>query len=313
MAGYIATATFGTTVRCTSQVIPIIHTARILTTGPQNSIPSSMLLRRVNWLRVRYHRTMAPPSRTLPGKTSDHYGLYVRVRDAIADLPTHFVSTTQISGILATDLHTLTVFGATVEDQVVNTLNRIRNVWDPNREYGAYHFISQAQTFPGVLLRNSTNSGDIVLGIELKGWYLLAKEGEPNFRYQSTATACGERDLLVVVPWVLEHVVNGSPIVFNPFIESARYAAEYRNYHWTSVRRTQQSVGITLPSNINSYRSKPDQILDKPASDRGGGFGRLARTGLMDDYIRDAGHLSLCGIEARHWRDFLGNVPRECS
>lgn len=256
---------------------------------------------------------MAPPSRTLPSKTSDHYGLCVRVRDAIADLPTHFVSTTQISGILATDLHTLTVLGATVEDQVVKTLNRIRNVWDPNREYGAYHFISQAQTFPGVLLRNSTNSGDIVLGIELKGWYLLAKEGEPNLRYQWTATACGERDLLVVVPWVLEHVVNGSPIVFNPFIESARYAAEHRNYHWTSVRRTQQSVGITLPSNINPYRSKPDQILDKPASDRGSGFGRLARTGLMDDYIRDAGHLSLCGIEARHWREFLRNVPRECS
>ena len=253
---------------------------------------------------------MAPPSRTLPDKTSRHYGLYVRVRDAIADLPTHFVSTTQISGVLATDLHTLTLLGATIEDQVVKTLDRLRSIWDPNREYGSYHFIRQSQTFPSVLLRNSTNHGDILLGIELKGWYLLAKEGEPNFRFQSTATACGVRDLLVVVPWALEHVVNGSPIVLNPFIESARYAAEYRNYHWTSVGKTSQNVGITLPSNVNPYRSKIDQIFDKPASDRGSNFGRLARTGLMDDYIRDANHRTLCGIEAIHWRDFLGDAPR---
>ena len=250
---------------------------------------------------------MTPPSRTLPSRESEHYALYVGVRDAIASLPNHFVSTTLISGILATDLHTLnTVLGATIEDQVVKTLNRLRNVWDPNQKYESYYFIRQAQTFPDVLLRNSTNVTDILLGIELKGWYLLAKEGEPSLRFQSTAAACAERDLVVVVPWVLEHVVSGSPVVFDPFIESARYAAEYRNYHWTSVRKTNQDVGIAVPSSISPYPSKADQILDKPASDRGGNFGRLARTGLMDNYIRALDNVMLCGIEAIYWREFLG-------
>ena len=250
---------------------------------------------------------MTPPARTLPDKASEHYALYLGVRDAIASLPTHFVSTTQISGILATDLHTLnTVLGATIEDQVVKTLNRLRNVWDPNQGYEAYYFVRQAQTFPDVLLRSSSNVSDILLGIELKGWYLLAKEGEPSLRFQSTAAACAVRDLVVVVPWVLEHVVSGSPVVFEPFIESARYAAEYRNYHWTSVRRTNQSVEITHPLKISPYPSKADQILDKPASDRGGNFGRLARTGLMDDYIRALANVTLCGIEARYWREFFG-------
>lgn len=245
------------------------------------------------------------PSRDRPTTNDDHYQLYQNVREAISSLPVYFRTETHISGIMATDLHTLnTVLGATIEEQVVRTLNLIRNTWDPDENYALYSFVRQAQTFPDVLLRSSS-SEEIILGVELKGWYLLAKEAEPSLRFQAAAAACAKRDLIVVVPWVLGNVISGSPILFEPFVESAKYAAEYRNYHWQHVRKTRQDTHIEIPSGVGPYPSKADQILDRPRSDGGGNFGRLARTGMMDSYIQKLDEVRLCGIRTDYWRQFL--------
>ena len=245
------------------------------------------------------------PVKDSPSKDWEHYQLYKDVREAIASLPIYFRTETHISGIMATDLHTLnTVLGATIEEQVVRTLNLLRNTWDPDGKYTLVSFVRQAQTFPDVLLRK-TSSGDILLGIELKGWYLLAKESEPSLRFQATATACAVQDLVVVVPWVLGNVISGSPILFEPFVESAKYAANYRNYHWQCIRQSKQDMGIDVPKGVGPYPSKADQILDKPHSDGGGNFGRLARTGMMDSYMQKLDDVQLCGIKTVYWRQFL--------
>ncbi|NMA47027.1 MAG: hypothetical protein GX945_10750 [Lentisphaerae bacterium] len=249
--------------------------------------------------------TLTAPVRSLPEPEEEHYQLYRDVREAISSLPVYFRTETQIAGIMATDLHTLnTVLGATIEEQVVRTLNLIRNTWDPDEKYALYSFVRKAQTFPDVLLRKSSTD-EVLMGIELKGWYLLAKETEPSLRFQATAAACAKRDLIVVVPWVLDNVISGSPILFEPFVESARYAAEYRNYHWQSIRRTSQDAGIEVPSGVCPYPTKAEQILDKPHSDGGGNFGRLARTGMMNSYMSKLDELRLCGIKTTYWRDFL--------
>ena len=220
-------------------------------------------------------------------------------------MPIYFRTETHISGIMATDLHTLnTVLGATIEEQVVRTLNLLRNTWDPRENYSLYSFVRQAQTFPDVLLRK-VSTGEVLLGIELKGWYLLAKEAEPSLRFQTTAGACAAQDLIVVVPWVLGNVISGSPILFEPYVESAKYAARYRNYHWRHIRQTRQGTGIESPTGAAPYPDKSDQILDRPRSDGGGNFGRLARTGMMDGYLEKLGQVQLCGIEAAYWREFL--------
>lgn len=245
-----------------------------------------------------------PPVKRLPNASTVDMRLYQAVKEAIASLPIYFRTETRISGIMATDLHTLnTVLGATIEEQVVRTLNMIRSVWDSDEKYALYRFVRQAQTFPDVLLRRA--DGDILLGIELKGWYLLAKEAEPSLRFQTTAAACAEQDLIVVVSWALGNVISGSPVLFEPFIESARYAAEYRNYHWQNVRQTRLSTGIETPDGVAPYPNKSDQALDKPHADGGGNFGRLARTGLMNAYVRKLNDERVCGINTSYWRDFL--------
>ena len=245
------------------------------------------------------------PERETPPEDWKHRELHSGVREAVFSLPVHFRTGTHISGIMATDLHTLnTVLGATIEEQVVRTLNLTRNIWDPDGRYALYHFVRQAQTFPDVLLRR-TAGDEIVLGIELKGWYLLAKEAEPSLRFQVTEDACAPQDLLVVVPWVLDNVISGSPILFEPFVESARFAAAHRNHHWQYVRQTRLDTGIKEPAGIQPYPRKSDSILDRPRSDGGGNFGRLARTGMMDTYMRKLADVQLCGINSVYWRDFL--------
>jgi hypothetical protein len=249
----------------------------------------------------------APPAplREIPSADWEHYELYKNVREAIACLPIYFRTETHISGIMATDLHTLnTVLGATIEEQVVRTMNLLRTTWDPHEKYALHSFVRQAQTFPDVLLRKASSS-EILLGIELKGWYLLAKESEPSLRFQVTADACAAQDMVVVVPWVLGNVISGSPILFEPFVESARYAANYRNYHWQHVRQTSSDTGIDSPVGVGPYPSKADQILDRPHSDSGHNFGRLARTGMMDSYMEKLNEVQLCGIKTIYWRQFL--------
>jgi hypothetical protein len=163
----------------------------------------------------------------------EHFELWKRVGDAIRSLPDHFKTSTNIEGMLATDIFTLnSALGATIEEQVVSSLNSLRPVWDPGKAYQTYAFVRQPQTFPDVVLRKKTNGQEILMGIELKGWYLLANEGMPNFRFTVTPACCNPWDLIVVVPWALSNILSGSPVVYSPFLESARYAAEQRNYYW---------------------------------------------------------------------------------
>lgn len=232
------------------------------------------------------------PVRQFPDKSWEHYPLYIRVKEALYSLQLYFKTETFIAGVLATDIFTLNAtLGATIEEQVINTLNEVRPVWDPEGRYRLYGFVRQSQTFPDVLLRRltpTTERDDIILGIELKGWYLLAKEEEPSFRFQVTPLACNLQDLIVVVPWTLSNVISGSPRIFTPFVESARYAAEYRNYHWQHLRRTHSATGIISPQVVTPYPRKADKIIDRPVSDAGGNFGRFARTGIMDEYLESA-------------------------
>lgn len=247
-----------------------------------------------------------PPQRTEPKTSWEHYELWTRVRDALRALPDYFTSETNIEGMLATDIFSLNApLGTTIEEQVVATLNLMRPVWDPMRQYQTYSFVRQTQTFPDVLLRKQTDGQEVIMGIELKGWYLLAKEGMPSYRFTVSPDACTKADLLVVVPWVLSNVLSGTPVTYRPFIESARYAADYRNYYWQHIRDAQTDRSVILAEGIGPYPVKSDRISDKAASDSGGNFGRIARYGIMGDYMEETRGVVVKGIPAKDWSAFF--------
>ena len=113
------------------------------------------------------------------------------------------------------------------------------------------------------------------------------------------------QDLIVVIPWALNNVISGYPKIFAPYVELARYAAEYRNYHWQYIRKTSSRTEIIIAESVSPYPQKSDKISDKPVYDGGNNFGRFARTGIMDRYLEIAKKESLCGIGAEHWLSFF--------
>jgi len=220
-------------------------------------------------------------------------------------VPQYFESQIRIVGIPATDIFAFnTILGATIEDRVVDTLNQMRPVWDPEGDYAFYSFVRQSQTFPDVLFRKPGGEPPI-LGIELKGWYVLAKEGVPSFRYKVTPGACAPSSLLAVYPWYLSEVVSGTPKLLDPYIELARYVAEYRNWYWEHGR---QSTGnpVIVATWDTPFPSKGDGIQDTATRDQGGNFGRIARVGLLDDFCSRVGQHKLAGIASAHWLKFFG-------
>jgi hypothetical protein len=150
------------------------------------------------------------------------------------------------------------------------------------------------------------------MGIELKGWYLLSKEGVPSLRFQVTPAACSPFDLIAVVPWHLSYVLSGTPVAREPWVSSARHAAEFRNHWWQHVRETTDPKGISSPSGVHPYPTKDMQIADVPDHDRGGNFGRLARvTGLMTGFIASAKAQEAMGIPINDWILFLPASQRQ--
>lgn len=244
-------------------------------------------------------RTGGPPS------TWEHIELYENVKDAIYSLPERFRSDLSLKGILTTDLYTLaSALGASIEQSVVDNLNLLRTVWDKDDEYHAYQFIRQPQVFPDVRLENK--AGDILMGIELKGWFALAKEGEPSFRYSVSPNTCAPADLLVVFPWILNEVVSGVPKLLSPYVEEAKYAAEQRNYYWQVLRgRTGDDAEIFFADTNVPYPKKSDRFNDTPKKDSGKNFGRVSRSKIMDDFITGMMKQPISGIPLIAWHKFI--------
>ena len=235
-----------------------------------------------------------------------HYDLWLRVKRTLFAVPNHFTTPTNIEGLLAPDIFTLNApLAATIEESVVQTLNNLRPVWDPDSQYQTYSFVRQPQTFPDVTLRSIDNGIVPLMGIELKGWYLLSRERVPTYRFTVTRDACNPWDLLAVVPWVLSNVLAGSPVLTRPFVQPALYCAEKRNYYWQNERDTQSDTGIAIPDNVHPYPAKRDPISDQPNNDSGSNFGRLARYGIMDDCVRTMLEESVRGVPVAAWIKFF--------
>jgi hypothetical protein len=253
--------------------------------------------------------TPTPPEPNAPAQEWEHFTLYENVKRALIALPQYFRPEINISGVLATDIFALnSSLGTTIEEKTVETLNQVRNLWDHDQRYPHFNFVRQTQTFPDVILRRVKSEGheEILMGIELKGWYVLAKEGEPSLRFVASELACSDADLVVVFPWALSSVISGYPRLFTPFIAPAKFVARYRNFHWTtSAKARQPNRNIQLASGVSPYPRKSDLISDHAEADSGGNFGRIARTNLMDQYKQEIDAEQLCGVPAKHWRNFF--------
>ena len=253
-----------------------------------------------------------PPTESILDPNDPRTTLQTRLRTVLFGLPAYFKFDNTVAGINATDLFNLnSLLGASIESEVVNALNAQRKLWDPEDEWQGYVFERQSQTFPDVRLvkKNFEKKPEIAIGIELKGWFLMAKEGKPSFRFTTSAAACAAHDLLVVVPWYLDNVLSGRAVIAQPYVVSAKLAAESRNYYWQysrNVRDAGEDRSITTPLSATPYPTKDVEIADIPAHDPGHNFGRVARSpGLMKPWIDETNQTLVLGIRVGDWYKFF--------
>lgn len=241
------------------------------------------------------------------------YNLINRLRTvAFPSLPAECLIENTYSGILATDLFCLnTLLGSMIESKVVAFLNQHRQLWDDG-DWKGFHFIRSNESFPDVRLVNVSDSKNIILGIELKSWFILSKEGEPSFRYRTASEACDKGDLLCIVPWYLSDAVCGNPVLMSPWVFSAKAAAEVTKRHWVYLRQCNTPKSLSkrglkeLSKDIKPYMENArDKTNYEPIEDGGNNFGRLARTGIMDNFVKETLMTDILGIPADNWRLFL--------
>lgn len=227
---------------------------------------------------------------------------------ALHALPMHFASPIVIEGVDATDLFSMnTLLGGTIEAQTVTILNGMRSIWDPSGRWADREFRRYPESFPDVRLVRSNRDDEPLIGIELKGWYLLSKEREPSFRFRASANAMTVWDILVCVPWALTNVLSGKPITYEPYIEQAKYAADCRTYYWKhrGGRASNRSTEIVFPD-TTPYPKPGTSYTDTPKVDGGNNFGRIARvSGLMDDWKAETLDTPMAGIPATYWIRFF--------
>ena len=226
-------------------------------------------------------------------------------------LPAECTIDNNYSGILATDLFSLnTLLGSMIENKVVMFLNAHRQLWDDG-SWSEYHFIRSNESFPDVRLVKKGDNHDVILGIELKSWFILSKEGEPSFRYRTASEACDPADLLCIIPWYLSDAVCGHPVLVTPWVYSAKAASEATKRYWIYERQTNKPEtikrrGLEIPNGVRPYMENArDKTNYKPVEDGGNNFGRLARTGIMSDFVDETLLTDILGIPANNWRLFL--------
>jgi hypothetical protein len=254
------------------------------------------------------------PQRMPPDQKWQYFELWETINKLIRVLPNYFNSDIVIKGVDVTDLYSVgALFSTAIESNLVDGLNRTRNLWDADNKYLSLAFKRQSQTFPDVLLVDSLEN-KIIFGIELKAWYALSKEGEPSFRFKIDPDACDKPDLLVVFPWLLSDVTAGKPVLLSPFVELAKYAAQMRNYNWQRYR-TDKGEDPTIKRPNEQYRhpypKAKQKSSDSSVNDQGNNFGRIARPGqggLLDNYLAEILNIYYLGIKLKHWSKIFKSI-----
>jgi hypothetical protein len=122
-----------------------------------------------------------------------------------------------------------------VEDRIPALLNSVRTTtWDEEGELGDYEFRKLAIGFPDILLVKRSDPDVVLFEIEAKSWYILSRDAL-TARFLTSQTIIRPGTLVVVVAWMLDSVVSGSPVLLRMHVDDALRFATVRDKRWTQI------------------------------------------------------------------------------
>jgi len=201
-----------------------------------------------------------------------------------------------------------------VEDRIPALLNSVRSTtWDEEGALGDYEWRKFPIGFPDILLVRRSNPADVLFEIEAKSWYVLSSD-PLTARFLTSQTVIREGTLVVVVAWLLDGVVSGSPVLQRIYVDDARRLAQVRDEKWTATPPV-DSHRVVEPDNApGTPRNLLKTQVRGEIKSAGGtwakdadNFGKLDR--LYDDQVRafrdGVWELPAAGKSLKAWRDFI--------
>jgi hypothetical protein len=201
-----------------------------------------------------------------------------------------------------------------VEERVPALLNSVRAItWDEDGVYADYEFRKFDIGFPDILLVKRSDPRVVLFEIEAKSWYILS--GDPlTARFLTSASVIREGTLVVIVAWMLDGVVSGSPVLLRMHVDDAIRLAAVRDNSWTAMKpagshrvvepeNAPEATRNLLKTQVRGEAKAPAGIWAKDADN----FGKLDR--LHDPQIqlfRDSVlSLKAAGKSLSAWRAFI--------
>ena len=199
-----------------------------------------------------------------------------------------------------------------VEDRIPEMLNRVRSTtWDEDGKLGAYEFRRFTIGFPDILLVERANPDNVLFEIEAKSWYILSRDAL-TARFLTSANVINEGTLVIIVSWVLDGVVSGSPVLLRIHVADAAELAQQRDAQWVAVgsdhRVTEPVNASDTPRNL--IRTQVDGEIQgtdgkwRKNSDNFGKLDRIPNTDLRA--FRDTTlTVRAAGKPLKEWRGFF--------
>ncbi|WP_461576720.1 hypothetical protein [Sulfuricaulis sp.] len=203
-----------------------------------------------------------------------------------------------------------------IEDRLPELLNRVRSTtWDEDGALHAYEFRKFPIGFPDVLLVERAAPENSIFELEAKSWYLLSTD-PLTARFETSLDVIRPGTLVVVVAWMLDGVVSGSPLLLRIHVDDARRLASVRDAKWKAIDPTTHRV--VPPGNKPGTPRSLIQTQARGEILKGGrwvkdadNYGKLDR--LYDDDLKTfkdgVWTLSAAGKTLKEWRAFIRRRP----
>jgi hypothetical protein len=199
----------------------------------------------------------------------------------------------------------------TIENRIPEMLNRVRNTtWDPGQAYIAYEWRKSPIGFPDLLLVDRADPEQVIFEIEAKSWYVLSTDAL-TARFLTDPSVITAGTLVVVVAWILDEVVAGSPKLLRIHVDDAARLAEVRDDKWTSGRVDRRIVRPSnsphTPRSLFSTQVRGEYLRNGQWQAEAQNFGKLDRLGdpRLQQFKKDTLSLKAAGKSYGDWRNFV--------
>lgn len=199
-----------------------------------------------------------------------------------------------------------------VEDRIPDLLNRVRSTtWDVEGKLHAYEFRRFTIGFPDILLVERANPENVIFELEAKSWYILASDAL-TARFLTSTDVIDPGTLVIIVAWVLDGVVSGSPILQRIHIDDAQRLATIRDEKWVEInpqthRVVQPENAVGTPRNLIKTQARGEILQGGDWKKDSDNYGKLDR--IYDEQLKNFKRQTLglraAGKTLGSWKTFI--------